>query len=272
MPDQFADLTVSIEDKVAYITLHRPDKSNALSQRLWHEIGDAFRWADQTPEVRCVVLSGAGKNFCAGIDFALIQQLGASIEPLSEGRKQETMRQTIKELQACFTAVEECRKPVLAAVHGACFGAGIDLIAACDMRYATRDSMMSVKEVDLGIVADIGTLQRLPRIVAEGVARELALTARSFQGMEAKEFGLVNQVYATQEELLEQVDQVARSIARKSPLAIRGTKQIMNYSRDHSVAEGLDYVATWNAGMLMSTDLQKSVEAAMSKMLPEFED
>ena len=175
-------------------------------------------------------------------------------------------------MQDCLSSVERCRKPVLAAIHGACIGAGVDLVTCCDMRYGAADAQFSVREIDVGMVADVGTLQRLPHLIPDGVARELAFTGRSLEAGEANEIGLINRVFETQETLLEGAKKVARSIAGKSPLAIRGTKEMLNFGRDHSVADGLNYVATWNAAMMMSADLSESMAAMREKRLPKFED
>jgi enoyl-CoA hydratase/carnithine racemase len=176
------------------------------------------------------------------------------------------------DLQAAFSALESCRKPVLAAIHGQCIGAGLDLIATCDMRYASEDARFCLKEVDLGIVADVGSLQRLPYLMGEGLVRELAFTGRAFAAGEAQRMGLVNRVFDNPERLMAGVEDIARSIAAKSPLTVRGIKEVMNYNRDHGVASGLNFVATWNAAMLLSEDTQEAVAAVMQKRKPEFKD
>ena len=212
------------------------------------------------------------RHFTAGIDFSLVMDIATMASRLPEGRKQEELRRTILGLQSAFSAFETCRKPVIAAIQGCCYGGGIDLATACDIRYSTADASFCVKEVDLAIVADIGTLQRLPRIVGEGVARELAFTARVFDGAEARELGLVNGTYSSLEELEAGVAETARTIASKSPLAVRGIKRVMNHSRGRTVEEGLDYVATWNASMLLSTDAQEAMKAVLEKRSPTFPD
>ena len=161
---------------------------------------------------------------------------------------------------------------MIAAIQGACIGAGVDLVTCCDMRYGAADAHFSVREIDVGMVADVGTLQRLPRLVPDGIARELAFSGRNLDASEAKEIGLINRVFETPEALHEGVKKVAHSIAGKSPLAIRGTKEMLNYGRDHSVADGLNYVATWNAAMMMSADLSESMIAMREKRLPKFDD
>lgn len=173
-------------------------------------------------------------------------------------------------MQDSITAVEKCRKPIIAAVHGACIGGGIDLITACDIRYCTESAFFSVKEVDVGITADLGTLQRLPRIVGYGNAVELALTGRRFTGIEAKAMGLVSGVFRDKKSLDDGVRLIAEGIAAKSPLAVTGTKAVLLRSRDVTLEQGLDYVATWNAAMLLSSDLTEAIAAQTQKKKPVF--
>jgi len=271
MPE-FTGLNLTLTDHIAQIELNRPDKANALNGTLWREIGEAFRWVDETPEARVAVLSGAGRHFCAGIDFELMGAVLDEVGALKPGQREERLRQIILGLQAAFTALETCRKPVLAAIQGLCMGGGLDLIAACDMRYATADAAFSLKEVDLAIVADVGSLQRLPYLIGEGRVRELAFTAHQFGAAEAQAMGLVNRVFADAAQLWERVQTIAAGIAAKSPLTVRGIKQVLNYSRDHRVADGLEYVATWNAAMLLSDDTREAVAAAMQKRPARFAD
>ena len=168
-------------------------------------------------------------------------------------------------LQSCLTAIELCRIPVLAAIHRACIGGGIDMTCCCDLRYCSEDAYFSIKEIDVGITADVGTLQRMPRIVGEGLVRELAYTGRNFDAKEAKDIGFVNKVYSTREELYAGVREMALGLAAKAPLALRGTKEMINYTRDHTVADSLNYVATWNAGMLSQADMMAAITAAPDK-------
>lgn len=231
-----------------------------------------FEALSQDPEVRVIVLSGEGKHWCAGIDLELLMSLAELGSISCEGRKREQVRIFIRELQDCINAIERCRKPVLAAIHGGCIGGGVDIATACDMRYSTADAYFSVKEIDLGLVADIGTLQRLPKIIAPGLAAEMAYTARKVYGSEAERIGLVNRQFANEEALREGVGAIAQKIAEKSPLVTRGIKEVLQYSRDHSVTEGLDYVANHNAAFLLSNDLMMAFQANMSKSKPTFED
>lgn len=257
---------------VAEIRLSRPDRSNAMNDAMWHELRKAFQWADAESEVRVVVLTGAGRNFCSGIDLSLLANVQAVVDHADPARSHERLRRLILDLQDCLTSVERCRKPVIAAIQGACIGAGVDLVTCCDMRYVAADAQFSVREIDVGMVADVGTLQRLPRRVPDGIARELAFTGRTVDAAEAQSIGLVNRVFDTVDALQEGVRKIARAIAGKSPLAIRGTKEMLNYGRDHSVADGLNYVATWNAAMMMSADLSEAMAAMREKRTPKFQD
>jgi enoyl-CoA hydratase len=268
----YETLQVALEQHVAVIRLNRPDKANAMNLAMWHEIRTAFEWADSTPEVRAVVLEGEGKLFTSGIDLQMMMGLAASIRNDCDGRTRENLRRTILDLQDCLSSLERCRKPVLAAIHGACIGGGIDLVTCADMRYCSADAWFSVKEIDIGMTADVGTLQRLPRLIGEGMARELAYTARKVDAAEAREIRLVNRVFESREALASGVREIAAGIAAKSPLAVRGTKEMISYARDHSVADGLNYIATWNAAMLMSNDLQAAMMANMSKQAPVFDN
>lgn len=270
MPEYKA-FRVELADKIAQVVINRPEKINAMNADFWREIIEVFQWIDATDEIRVVVISGAGKHFSSGIDLMMLAQLGTQLGQ-DVGRNAELLRRKILELQASFTAIDKCRKPVLAAIQGYCLGGAIDLVSACDMRYASADAQFSIKEIDIGMAADVGTLQRLPRIIGDGMMRELAFTGRTIDGEEARSIGLVNRVFADQESLLEGVLAIAREIASKSPIAVRGTKEMIRYMRDHRVDDGLEYIATWNAAMLQSADLRVAVAAHMSKQKPEFAD
>jgi enoyl-CoA hydratase len=233
-----------------------------MNAAMWQEIRKAFDWVDATREARVAVLEGEGRNFTAGIDLQMMMGLAPQIQDDCDGRTREALRRVILDMQDTLTSLERCRKPVLAAIHGACIGGGIDLICCADMRYASADAYFSIKEIDIGMVADVGTLQRLPKIVgSQGWVREVAYTGRRFEAAEAGEVGLVQKVFESREAMGAGVREVAAAIASKSPLSIRGVKEMLNYSRDHSVADGLNYIATWNAGMLMSEDLTKAMMA-----------
>lgn len=265
-------LRLALDGHVARIELNRPEKANAMELAMWHEIRAAMQWLDATPEARVGVMSGAGRHFTAGIDLAMLGGMQASILDECDGRSRDKLRMLILDLQDTLTSIERCRKPVIAEIHGACVGGGIDLITACDLRYCSRDAHFSVKEIDIGITADVGTLQRLPKIIGEGLARELAYTGRKVEGEEAQGMRLVNRCYATREALAAGVAEIAAAIAAKSPLAVRGCKEMITYARDHPVADGLNYIATWNAAMLLSDDLGEAIAAAKEKRTPKFRD
>ncbi|MBP1124804.1 MULTISPECIES: crotonase/enoyl-CoA hydratase family protein [Pseudomonas] len=262
---------VELSGNVAHVQINRPEKINAMNAAFWREIVEIFQWVEDTDAVRAVVLSGAGKHFSSGIDLMLLAQVANDLGK-DVGRNARLLRRKILELQASFNAVDNCRKPVLAAIQGYCIGGAIDLISACDMRYAAEDAQFSIKEVDIGMAADVGTLQRLPRIVGDGMLRELAYTGRQFGAEEARSIGLVNRVYPDHASLLAGVLEIAREVAAKSPIAVTGTKAMLSYMRDHSVNDGLEYVATWNAAMLQSNDLRVAIAAHMSKQKPDFVD
>jgi enoyl-CoA hydratase len=268
----YKTLSVALADGVVTIELNRPDKANAMSEDMWQDIRMVFRAVDETPAARVAVLGGRGKYFTSGIDLALLAGLKKQNQDDCDGRYRETLRRTILDLQDTLSAIERCRKPVIAAIHGACIGGGIDLITCCDMRYAAAEAYFSIKEIDVGVTADVGTLQRLPKLVPDGIVRELAYTGRRFDAAEARQIGLVNRVYDSAESLRAGVAEIAATIAAKSPLSIRGIKEMVVYSRDHSVADGLNYVATWNAAMLMSDDLTEAVTATMEKRPAKFRD
>jgi enoyl-CoA hydratase len=270
MPPSFDTLELQIEQQVATVNLNRPDKANSMNAAMWDELQTCFDWLDQEPTVRAVILAGNGKHFCAGLDLAMFGGLhGESSEP---SRRAEHLRRTILRLQDNLSAIEKCRVPVLAAIHNTCIGGGVDMTCCADMRYATQDAYFSIREIDIGMTADVGTLQRLPKIIPDGVVRELAYTGRDMGAQEARDVGFVNQVFEDKETMMREVTRIARDIASKSPLAVRGSKEMLLYSRDHSVAEGLNYIATWNAGMLSQADLQAGVQAQMEKKQAVYED
>jgi enoyl-CoA hydratase/carnithine racemase len=267
----YETLTVSLTDGVVNVVLNRPNKSNAMDRQMWNEIRHAFNKFDELPEARVLVLSGAGKHFNAGIDLAMLSEIIRTSDGC-QARNRESLRAAILSLQRVVSSLESCRKPVMAAIHGACIGAGIDLTCAADMRYCSEDANFIVKEIELGFVADVGTLQRLPKLIGDSMARELAFTGRPFSGIEAKEIGFVNRCYSSRDDMMVGVMEIARSVAAKSPLAIRGTKEMLLYTRDHSVAEGLNYAAIWNAALLQSEDFAEAFAAFKEKRLPKFTD
>ncbi|GJM31416.1 MAG: enoyl-CoA hydratase [Saprospiraceae bacterium] len=267
---EYQFLKVTINHHIAQVSFNRPEKANALHMPAWEEMRTIFNSLDEDPEVRVIVLTGEGKHFCSGIDLTTLMDLQRFSGISCEGRKREALRKFIINIQDTVTAIERCRKPVLAAMHKACIGGGVDIVTACDMRYCTSDTYFSIKEIDLGLVADVGTLQRLPTILQPGMVAEMAYTGRKVFGPEAEKIGLVNQAFEDQQTMMEKVMEIAKMIASKSPLCIRGTKEILLYKRDHSVQESLNYMVAWNASMLFSEDLMEAFQATLEKREPVF--
>ena len=270
---------VDVTDKVASIQLNRPDALNSMIREFWNELPQIVRDLDRRGDVRAIVLSSTGKHFCAGMDLAVFaSDDNALAEPQGPdaikemGRLRARLRQSVLLLQESFTAFEKARMPVLAAIQGGCIGGAVDMVCAADMRYATADAFFSIQEINIGMTADVGTLQRLPKIIPDGVAREYAYTGRRMSAARAKEVGLVNEVFATQEEMLANVNEIAREIASKSPLAIWGTKEMVKFTRDHSVADSLEHIATWQTGMFQPSDMVESFAAKAEGRDPVFPD
>lgn len=262
----------SVKNHIAHVVLNRPEKVNALNDVAWKELKEIFELIDTTPKVRVAILSGNGKLFSAGIDLQLLMSVKQVENIECPGRRSEQIMKFVKELQAPVNAIENCSKPVIAAVHNGCIGGALDIIAACDLRYCTDDAYFTIKEIDMGMVADLGTLQRLPKFVKPAVVAELAFTGRKVDAVEAKQIGLVNDHYSDKESMLSETEKIAELIASKSPLSIRGTKEVLRFTRDHSVEDGLHHMAVWNAAMLMSDDLNQAFMSAMTKKPAEFKD
>jgi len=261
-------VTVTQDGAVAVVALARADQLNAMDGAMFGGIGDTFRRVGADPAVRAIVLRGEGKHFTAGLDLEYAaRQFPPAQDP---GRAAEARLRHIEWLQAAFDAIEQARVPVIAAVHGACVGAGVDLVAACDMRVAAKGAFFQIAEVDVAITADLGTLQRLGHLIPHGLLRELTYTGRQLGAEEAARIGLVNGLAEDKEALLEAAMSLARTIAAKSPLAIAGAKRSLNYSRGRPVEEGLRDVALWNAATLVSADLHAAVQARLAKEEPGF--
>jgi len=257
------------ESGVFHVELARPAAQNAMNWDFWNEMKQVFDGLANNSDCRAIVLSARGKGFSAGLDVSDPRNIPARGEDVARTGLKFISHLTI--MQDACTAVENCMKPTIAVVHGACVGAGIDLITACDIRICSADAYYSIREVAVGLAADVGTLARLPKIVGnESVVRELALTARDFTSEEARSMGLVSRVHPTLEEAMKDAQAVAQRIAALSPVAVAGTKKNLNFARDHTVADSLDYVRSWNACMLQTDDFTKALAAAMKKTKPTF--
>ncbi|XP_064387875.1 delta(3,5)-Delta(2,4)-dienoyl-CoA isomerase, mitochondrial-like [Halichondria panicea] len=258
---------------VTKVTINRPDKSNAMNTAFWTEIKECFDSLSVDPDCRVVMVTGAGKNFTAGLD--LVDFAGKFSEFSGEGsdvgRKAMAVRRMAKPMQDSFTALEKCSKPVIAVIHGACVGGGVDMVTACDIRLASQDAFFQIKEVELGLAADVGTLQRLPKVVGnDSLVRELVYSARRFTAQEAHAIGMLSDVYESRESAESAGLSLAETIASKSPVAVQGSKVNLVYSRDNTVDNGLEYALTWNSAMLQSEDLLKAAQAAMTKETPVY--
>ena len=260
-----------IDGGVAHLIMAKPEKANAMSPDFWNDLPRIARELERNTKIRAMVVSGEGKHFTSGMDLSSFQGI-LDLSKSEPARGAFALRELILKLQDSFATLEQIRLPVITAIHGACLGGGIDFITAVDMRLASKDAYFGVEEIHIGMAADVGTLQRLPKLIAPGIARELAFTGRKFSADEALAMGLVNSVHETHEAVVSAALDLGHTIAAKSPLAIAGIKQSLNYARDHSVADGLDQIATWNGGMLRPEDLTRAMEAKMAKKDAEFSD
>jgi len=265
-------LTLERDEHVATLWLDSPERRNAMGPALWADLPGMMDELSEDDEVRAVVIAAKGPAFTVGLD---LKTMGNAVASDGGGAQSEAARRKaalrgIKRLQGSINAVADCPKPVIAAVHGWCIGGGIDLISACDIRVASADAVFSVRETKIAIVADLGTLQRLPGIVARGHVAELAYTGKDISADRAAEIGLVNQVLPDADACHKAAHELAAEIASNSPLAVQGTKAVLKASEGRSVAEGLDYVGVWNAAFLASNDLTEAFTAFIEKRPPEF--
>lgn len=265
-------LTVEREAHVATLWLDSPERRNAMGPAFWADLPLVMRELSDDRDVRAVVLAGKGPHFTVGLD---LKAFGGTFAGGGDGSRSEAARRnellrTVKRMQATMNAVADCPKPVIAAVHGYCIGGGIDLITACDVRLAAADAVFSVRETKIAIVADVGTLQRLPGIVTEGHVAELVYTGKDIGAARAKEIGLVNDVLPDADGVLEAARAMAREIAENSPLAVQGAKAVLRACRGKSVADGLDYVAVWNSAFIQSNDLMEAMTAFVEKRRPRY--
>lgn len=265
---------------VAHVRLSRPDAYNSMIPAFWSELPEIIGDLSDSGRVRAIVLSSTGKHFCAGMDLAVFTGGGGdstdAVNPgagiKETGRQRAALRLNVLHLQDAFTAFERARMPVLVAIQGGCIGGGVDMVTAADCRYATEDAFFCIQEINIGMTADVGTLQRLPKLIPEGVVRELAYTGRRMPAAEAHQYGLVNQVFVDHEAMLSGVHEIAAEIASKSPLAIHGTKETILYTRDHSVEDSLKYIAAWQTGMFQPGDMAEAFTAKAEGRDTEFDD
>ncbi|WP_226666894.1 crotonase/enoyl-CoA hydratase family protein [Microbulbifer aggregans] len=269
---EYSCFDVSIADHVAHIQLSRPDQMNTMNKAFWKELPRLIDAIDGQSLARVIVISSTGKHFSAGMDLSVFSDPKAVPMTGDPGRMGENLRRVVMQLQDSLSSLERSRVPVLAAIHGGCIGGALDMVCAADCRYASEDAFFTIKETELGMTADVGTLQRFPKLVSQGMVRELAYTGRKFSAAEAEAMGLVNRVFPDQDSLVAGVLEIAAQIAANSPLAVVGCKEMLNYSRDHSVEDSLRYMATWQSGMFRQDDMMKSFVAKSEKSQPAFEE
>lgn len=263
---------VEVRAKIAHLRLNRPGKRNSMIPEFWRELPEIVNGLHESGEARVIVISSTGPHFTSGMDLSVFGAESLNSPRGEVGRIRANLRMTVLHLQETFSCLEKARVPVIAAIQGGCIGGGVDMVSACDMRYCTEDAFFCIQEINIGMTADVGTLQRLPKIAPEGIVRELAYTGRRLPAVRAKEIGLVNEVYVSQQAMLDDVMQIAGEIAQRSPLAVWGSKETLNYSRDHTVADSLNYVATWQTGMFQPTDMTEVFRAKQDERPPQFED
>jgi enoyl-CoA hydratase len=271
LPD-YKSFNVTLENKVAHVQFARPEAMNSMDKAFWQELPACMRDIENQTDARVIVISSTGKHFSAGMDLSVFSDTSSMPQSKDESRMAEGLRRLVLQLQAALSSLEDIRLPVLTAIQGGCIGGALDLVCAADIRYCTDDAYFTIKETELGMTADVGTLQRLPKLIPAGIVKELAFTGRKFSAGEAQQFGLVNRVYDNQDSMLVGVMEIATQIAINSPLAVTGCKEMLNYSRDHTVADSLNYMATWQAGMFRPNDMMKTFQAKAMKTQAEYED
>lgn len=257
--------SLNIDNGVAHLQLNRPDAFNTMIPEFWSEIPQAINDISDNAKARVIVISSQGKHFCAGMDLAVFAPAAGKADRRNQANRKEAFRHNVLRLQDSISCLDNARIPVLMAIQGGCIGGGVDLSSSADMRYCTKDAFFCIQEINIGMTADVGTFPRLCHLIPQGMVRELAYTGRRLGAKKALEIGLVNEVYDSQEEMLTAVLATAKEIASKSPIAIAGSKVMMNYARDHSIDESLDYIALWQTGMFEPLEMQESFQAKAEK-------
>ena len=261
---------VELRDRVAHVRLSRPEKRNSMNARFWAELPALISDLERDGEARAIVLSSTGPHFSTGMDVSVFASKSVDDDVMKARQRAARFYDTVLRLQRSFNCLEEARIPVLAAIQGGCIGAGVDLVTACDMRYATQDAYFTIYETNLAMTADVGTFPRICKLMPDGIVRELAYTGRQMPASEALQYGLINKVFDCQDEMIESVLQIAASIATKAPLAVYGCKRMILHARDHSVADTLDYVALWNASFFQQQEVTEAMTAMAEKRPGDF--
>ena len=256
---------LSVNDHVAHLVLNRPDALNTMHPTFWRELDAVLTQLNRGAQARVLVISSTGKHFTAGMALDTFSGEGMMNDKTPEGRA--GIHDALQDVQSTFTKLETLRIPVIVAIQGGCIGGGVDLVTACCIRYASAEAFFCIQEINIGLVADVGTLQRLPKLIPLGVVKELAYTGRRLSAQKALGYGLVNAVFDTREATLAAALQCAREIAAKPPVAIWGTKQVIHYARDHTVDQALKQMG-WVQGAIWSNAHVGEAVAAMKEKRP----
>ena len=270
----YSCFNVEIKDKIAHIQLKRPEAFNTMTRPFWNELPAIVNEITDNALARVIVVTSTGKHFCAGMDLSVFTDgqgaAGEGTARAESGRVRANLRNEVHRLQKTFSCLDEARMPVIMAIQGGCIGGAVDMTSACDIRYCTDDAFFCIQEINIAMTADVGTFPRLCKLIPEGWVRELAYTGRRLPAHRAKEIGLVNEVYPDHEALLAAVLETAREIASKNPLAVAGSKVMINYARDHTIRDGLDYIATWQTGMFAPAHMAEAFAAKQQKRDGDF--
>ena len=274
---EFECFKIDIKDKIAHIILNRPEKMNSLPHSFWSDLPHIINEIDQDALARVIVISSTGKHFSAGMDLSVFGDADSAQKKekskRDSGRQKGSFYKNLLKLQETFNCIDNSRIPVLMAIQGGCIGGAVDFASACDMRYCTQDAFFCIQEINIGMTADVGTFPRLPYLLPIGVVKELAFTGRRLLSKEAKEIGLVNNIFSSQEEMLKEVMLIAKEISKKSPLAIWGSKEAINYTRGRTIEEGLNQIALWQSGMYNpQVDMMEALGSQIENKEPQFED
>ena len=262
---------VEINNSIAHIRFNRPEKRNSMNEDFWTMFPKEVEQLDDSGEIRALIVSSTGPHFSAGIDLSMFKDDIVENETDNEmGRSRGYFLQQLRFLQNAVSCLEAARFPVVTAVQGGCIGGGIDLITAADIRICTKDAFFLIEEINVGLAADIGTIQRLPKIIPAGIAREWTMLGEKVSADRAKEVGLVSSLHDNHEEMMKNAFEIAEKLASKTPLAMWVTKETLNYSRDHTVKESLENVALWNAATLHKEDVMSTMMSKMQKKKPEY--
>ena len=274
LPSTSTCFDVTIKDQVAHIVLKRPEALNSMTRAFWNELPVIIQDINDHARARVIAITSTGKHFCAGMDLSVFSA-GDGVVPHGKADREtrgENFRHHVMHLQDTFSCLDNARIPVLVAIQGGCIGGAVDMISACDIRWASADAFFCIQEINIGMTADVGTFPRLCKLIPEGWVRELAYTGRRLSAQKAKEIGLINDIFDSHEALVAHVLETAREIAAKAPLAVTGSKVMINYARDHSIKDSLDYIATWQAGMFSPAQMAEAFRAKSADEPAQYPD